>query len=99
MHKHLSPIAHTFCTNGGSTSLFAPCLQTDSIAAGTFSGLVFYSNIVGVNRTIFLPVRSTNALSVFIAWLNLDFGIETCFYDGMDAYSKIWLQFAFPVYI
>ena len=70
-----------------------------TVAAGTLSGLVFYSNIVGVNRTIFLPVRSTNALSVFIAWLNLDFGIETCFYDGMDAYSKIWLQFAFPVYI
>ena len=70
-----------------------------TVAAGTLSGLVFYSNIVGVNRTIFLPVRSTDALSVFIAWLNLDFGIETCFYDGMDAYSKTWLQFAFPVYI
>ena len=70
-----------------------------TVAAGTLSGLVFYSNIVGVNRTIFLPVRSTDALSVFIAWLNLDFGVEICFYDGMDAYSKTWLQFAFPVYI
>ena len=70
-----------------------------TVATGTLSGLVFYANIVGVNRTIFLPVESTDALSVFIAWLNLDFGIETCFFDGMDAYSKTWLQFAFPAYL
>ena len=70
-----------------------------TVATGTLSGLVFYANIVGVNRTIFLPVKSTDALSVFIAWLNLDFGIETCFYDGMNAYSKTWLQFVFPVYL
>jgi len=68
-------------------------------AAGTLSGLVFYVNIVGVNRTIFLPVESTDAFSVFIAWLNLDFGIEICFFDGMDAYSKTWLQFVFPIYV
>ena len=70
-----------------------------TVATGTLSGLVFYANIVGVNRTLFLPAESTDALSVFIAWLNLDFGIETCFYNGMDAYSKTWLQFVFPVYI
>ena len=69
-----------------------------TVATGTISGLVFYANIVGDNRTIFLPVKSPT-LSVFIAWLNLDFGIETCFYDGMDAYSKTWLQFVFPVYL
>ena len=70
-----------------------------TVAIGTLSGLVFYANIVGVNRTIFLQGESTGALSVFIAWLNLDFGIETCFFDGMNTYSKTWLQFVFPVYI
>ena len=70
-----------------------------TVATGTLSGLVLYANIVGINRTIFLPVKSTDALSVFIAWLNLDFGIETCFYNGMDAHSKTWLQFVFAVYI
>ena len=69
-----------------------------TVATGTLSGLVFYANIVGVNRTIFLP-EGCPVLSVFIAWLNLDFGIETCFYNGLDAYSKTWLQFVFPVYI
>ena len=70
-----------------------------TVATGTLSGLLFYANIVGVNHTIFLPVNSTDALSLFLAWLNLDFGIETCFFDGMDAYTKIWLQFVFPAYI
>ena len=68
-----------------------------TVATGALSGLVFYANIVGINRAIFLPVNPV--LSVFIAWLNLDLGIETCFYNGMDAYSKTWLQFVFPVYI
>ena len=36
---------------------------------------------------------------MFIAWLNLDLGIETCFYNGMDAYVKTWLQFVFPLYV
>ena len=57
-----------------------------TVVTGTFSGLMLYANIVGVNRTNFLAVNPI--LSVFIAWLNLDFGIETCFYDGMDAYGK-----------
>ena len=70
-----------------------------TVSAGTISGLVFYANIVGANSKIFLPVKSTDGLSVFIAWVNLDFGIETCFYDGMNAYIKTWLQFVFPVYI
>ena len=70
-----------------------------TVATGTLSGLVFYANIVGANRTVFLPVESANAFSIFIAWLNLDFGIETCFYNGLDAYSKTWLQFVFPIYI
>jgi len=47
----------------------------------------------------FLPIESTNAFSIFIAWLNLDFGAETCFYNGLDTYSKTWLQFVFPIYI
>ncbi len=38
-------------------------------------------------------------LNVFIAWLNLDLGIETCFFVGMTAYWKTWLQFLFPLYV
>ena len=38
-------------------------------------------------------------LSWFIAWLNLDIGVETCFYDGLDSVMKSLLQLAFPLYI
>ena len=70
-----------------------------TVATGMLSGLLFYANILGVNHRVFLPEESTDLFSVFIAWLNLDFGIEICFFDGMDSYSKTWLQFVFPVYI
>ena len=36
---------------------------------------------------------------MFIAWLNLDLGIETCFLDNLDNYKKAWLQFTFPMYV
>ena len=78
-----------------------------TVAAGTINGLIFYANVVAVNSASFFQPQSTNVpkvliakvLTVFIAWLNLDLGIETCFYNGMDAYVKTWLQFAFPLYV
>ena len=70
-----------------------------SVAVGTVNGLIFYANVVQANRSIFIPLGETNILTVFIAWLNLDLGIETCFYDGMDAYAFTWLQFLFPLYV
>ena len=70
-----------------------------TVAVGTINGLIFYANIVSVNREKLFPSGETNILTVFIAWVNLDLGIETCFFDGMDAYSKAWLQYAFPLYV
>ena len=70
-----------------------------TVAAGTLHGLIFYANIVEANHHIFFPQSSNNPASIFIAWLNLDLGIQTCFYNGMDAYAKTWLDLVFPVYI
>ena len=71
-----------------------------TVAVGTINGLVFYANIIKANEAIFIPPEATRSvLAVFIAWLNLDVGIEACFYDGLDAFVKTWLQFAFPLYI
>ena len=74
-------------------------LQLSATANGTFNGLIFYANVVQANRSLFIPLGDTNVLTVFIAWLNLDLGIETCFYDGMNAYVFTWLQFLFPFYV
>ena len=70
-----------------------------TVATGTIHGLIFYANILTANHSLFLPPSTSNFLTVFISWLNLDLGIETCFYDGMDSYGKFLLQLAFPTYI
>ena len=73
-----------------------------TIAEGSLSGLIFYANVIQIGESSFF--RNTNSwlisfLRVFISWINLDFGISACLYDGMDAYAKAWLQFVFPLYI
>ena len=70
-----------------------------TVAVGTIHGLIFYANVVQAACSTFFPPGETNILTVFIAWLNLDLGIESCFYDGMNAYAFTWLQFLFPFYI
>lgn len=78
-----------------------------TVAKGTLNAIIFYASVIRINHAIFFPhTRMGSAihvigkiLTVFIAWLNLDLGLETCFYNGMDGYTKTWLQFAFPAYI
>ena len=70
-----------------------------TVSVGTINGLIFYANVVKIYEPIFFPNGSVNVLSQFISWLNLDLGIETCFFDGMDSCSKAWLQFIFPGYV
>ena len=85
----------------GLVLLLLKCNLTVSI--GTINGLIFYANIVRSNQTIFFPHGTTSSVSafffVFIAWINLDLGIETCFFHGMDANVRAWLQFVFPIYV
>ena len=71
-----------------------------TVSAGTINGLIFYANVVRANHAIFFPHHASKSfLSVFIAWLNLDLGIEVCFYHEFNAYAKTWLQFMLPSYI
>ena len=72
------------------------CLNL-TVSVGTINGLILYANIIRAIHPVFFP--STNFLSVFVAWMNLDIGMESCLYDGMDFYGLTWLQFVFPVYI
>jgi hypothetical protein len=69
-----------------------------TVAVGTLNGLIFYANVVYANQSILLPFQKTNFITVFISWLNLDLGIDTCYYPGMDTYIKTWLQLTFPTY-
>ena len=68
-----------------------------TVSRGTINGLIFYANIIQAQHTTFFS--SNSFLSTFIALLNLDQGIESCLYSGLDSYIETWLQFCFPLYI
>ena len=70
-----------------------------TVAVGTLNGIILYVNIVAANNHTFLPFSTPNFLTVFIAWLNLDIGFDTCFFKGMDTYWKMLFQLVFPAYV
>ena len=70
-----------------------------TVALGTLNGLIFYANIVLVNRSSFLRFSRPNFVTVFINLLNTQLGLEYCFYEGMDEYGKTWLSIGFPLYL
>ena len=79
------------------TSLY---LLNLTVTNGTINGIIFYANVVSINDSIFLiNEKVSKPLRVFISLVNLDLDIETCFYNGMDSYAKMWLQLFFPIYL
>ena len=56
-----------------------------TISQGTLNGLIFYANTVKANEYLLFTEKLASPLAVFIAWLNLDLGIETCFFNGLTA--------------
>ena len=70
-----------------------------TVAVGLINGFIFYANIVAANSAVFFPSTENSFPTVFIAWLNLDIGIDVCFIDGLDTYIKTWFQLFFPTYI
>ena len=72
-----------------------------TVANGTVNGIIFYANFIYTSKDIFFPERFSNrdVPRIFISWLNLDLGIEVCFYKGMTTYQKTWLQFGYILYI
>ena len=90
-----------FATAGFLLVLFVGVLNL-TVTQGMIDGLIFYTNIVWTYQSILFPAKMHGKLfffKTFIAWLNLDFGIETCFMKDLNAFLKTWLQFIFPLYI
>ena len=72
-----------------------------TVSVGHINGIIFYANILKVNKVLLFTQKGVvyEIFSTFISWLNLDLGIETCFFANMDTYAKVCLQFVFPVYL
>ena len=70
-----------------------------TVSDGYLNGIILYANIVSLYVHILATGSSATHLFVVIAWLNLDLGIDTCFYDGMDSLARAGLRFVFPLYL
>ena len=62
------------------------------------AGVSLYVNILSINTSTIVSHENITIKSI-VVFANFDLGIETCFYNGMDDYTKTWLQLAFPVYL
>ena len=71
-----------------------------TVTDGTINGFILYVNIISINTPLFFDeLNYFTPTYTFISIANLDLGIQTCFYNGMDEYAKMWLQLAFPFYL
>ena len=69
-----------------------------TVTNGTVNTFIFYVNIVNTNYSVLLP-NCYSPICAMLSIFNLDLGIETCFYNNMTGYAKMWLQLAFPFYL
>ena len=91
-----------FFAAAGAILVFFILALNLTVTQGLINGLVFYANILWTYKPVWLPHQPNvvvSVIQVFIAWLNLDFGIESCFIRDLNALWKTWLQFLFPLYI
>ena len=70
-----------------------------TVAVGTLNAIIFYSNIVFANQSSFFPSTTSKFVTIFISWLNLEIGFDTCFFNGLDTFAKTFIQLAFPGYV
>ena len=69
-----------------------------TVTSGIINIFIFYVNIININYSMFCS-NSHSVDCTLLSLMNLDLGIETCFYNGMTDFAKMWLQLAFPLYL
>ncbi len=73
-----------------------------TVATGSINGAILYSNFMGGDSSLFVShdtSETSEYLPTIVTWLNLDLGIDTCFYNGMGSQEKVLLQLVFPLYL
>ena len=68
-------------TLAGVSLIVSLLLLHMTIADGIINGLILYTNVINIIKDLVFPQdQPPNPLTLFISWLNLDFGMPTCFY-------------------
>ena len=102
-NSHMILLLVVFAVLGILLVVFISVLDL-TVANGTINGLIFYANVAWRNNAILFSFQDRKNIGYYIAtvpiaWINLDFDIETCFSAKLDQLTKTGLQFVFPVYI
>ena len=90
------------CTNCNSRPVLVLVLflLNLTVTDGTINVFILYANIISINTPVFfIQLDGFVPAYTFISLVNLDLGVQTCFYNGMDDYAKMWLQLSFPAYL
>ncbi|XP_065919370.1 uncharacterized protein [Dysidea avara] len=69
-----------------------------TVDKGTINGVIFYANIIYINRNLFYAEEIYGPPQI-INMLNLDPPVGTCLYKGMTTLVKNVLEFLFPLYL
>jgi len=69
-----------------------------NVSNGVIIGLVYYANVASINSATF-GFHKIVIFRSFLAWINLDFGIPSCFYHNLNMLDYIAWQFVFPIYL
>ena len=80
---------------GGITLVALLLILNLTVATGTLNGIILYANIVSSNSSTFFPPTVSIFITFFISWLNLEAGLDSCFFEGLDAYWKTLLQLVY----
>ena len=84
----------------GLALVFVLMVLNLTVATGTLNGIIFYANVLAANKTTILPSSKPSfVIIVILSWLNLDIGFDMCYFEGMDAFTKSWIELVFPIYI
>ncbi len=87
----------------GIITVFMLTILDITISEGTFGGLIFYCNIIRSNYSAYFQGKTipflTNTLRLFVSLFSLGTGQSSCLFDGMDAYTRNWLNFGISLYL
>ena len=70
-----------------------------TITEGTLNGILVYSMVIQSQG--FFPENLSGfgkVCWIFVSWINLELGIEACFYKNMNAYQQVWISFILIFY-
>jgi len=71
-----------------------------NVTLGTVNGIILHVHLLWINGRLFYKnERLIALLDVYISTSNLGAPFDMCIYNGMNKYTKMWMQLTYPIYL